>query len=92
MAHEVQCKLCGQLLSSCYGAHECPHGELCRFKVGSDHLPLDWKTLECPKCKPMTKEGVARAWVPTPRGWDYEIPPEIAARVRERMKVQHGST
>jgi hypothetical protein len=31
-------------------AHDCPHGEPCRYRLGDDGMPVDWNSPQCDNC------------------------------------------
>lgn len=51
MARMRTCKLCGAAVKANVAAHDCPHGNTCRYLCGDDDLPVDWETPECPRCQ-----------------------------------------
>lgn len=51
MARTRQCRLCGADVKVTVAAHECPHGNACRYHCGADGLPTDWKSPECDACR-----------------------------------------
>ena len=51
MARTITCKLCRAAIRASVAAHNCPHGQPCRYLCGEDGLPVDWSTPECRLCR-----------------------------------------
>lgn len=51
MARTRTCNLCGATVKQNVAAHDCPHGEACRYLTGEDGMPVDWRSPECESCR-----------------------------------------
>ena len=51
MARTIQCKICRGQVKASVAAHDCPHGNPCRFQIGDDGLPVDWSSPDCFDCR-----------------------------------------
>ncbi len=51
MARTRTCHLCGASVKQNVAAHDCPHGAACRYMIGENGMPADWKSPDCAACR-----------------------------------------
>jgi hypothetical protein len=51
MATMRQCALCGETIKQNVAAHDCPHGQPCRYLANADGMPADWSRPACSDCR-----------------------------------------
>ncbi len=51
MSRTRSCSLCGGRIKQNVAAHDCPHGQACRYLTGDDGMPVDWQSPACGQCR-----------------------------------------